>query len=144
MIASTTVRYLVYCAIFFLPSVPSLDSLSSAGIAIVRSWSMIEAVMYGVILSANIVKLLNAPPENRLNRAKSPVSLSNVCARISLSMPGTGICEPILKINSIARVKIIFFLRSGMFQAFATVLNISIRSPLPFLQRLQSFRLRSC
>ena len=52
---------------------------------------MIDAVMYGVILSANIVKLLNAPPENRLNRAKSPVPLSNVCARMSLSIPGTGI-----------------------------------------------------
>lgn len=58
---------------------------------------MIDAVIYGVILNANIVKLLNAPPENRLNRAKSPVSLSKVWARISLSIPGTGICDPILK-----------------------------------------------
>ena len=43
--ARATVRYLVYCAIFFLPSVPSLDSLSSAGTAIVRSWSIMDAVM---------------------------------------------------------------------------------------------------
>ena len=97
-----------------------------------------DAVMYGVIESANIVKLLNAPPENRLNKANSPVSLSNVCDRTSLSMPGTGICAPIRKINSIAIVKMIFFLRSGIFQAFATVLSISIRSPLPFRRPIRS------
>ena len=63
----------------------------SDGTAIVKSCSMMEAVIYGVILSANIVKLLNAPPENRLNRAKSPVSLLKVCERTSRSIPGTGI-----------------------------------------------------
>ena len=43
--ARATVRYLVYLAIFFLPSTPSLASLSSAGIAIVSSCSTIDAVI---------------------------------------------------------------------------------------------------
>ena len=40
---------------------------------------MIDAVIYGVMLSANIVKLLKAPPENRSNRSNSPASLVNIC-----------------------------------------------------------------
>ena len=88
---------------------------------------MIDAVMYGVMLSAKIVKLLNAPPENRSKRSRSPVSPENICARYSLSIPGTGMLEPILYTSSIRRVKIIFCLISGIFHALENVFTSSIR-----------------
>ena len=57
--ASSTVKYLVYCAIFFLPSVPSLASRSSDGTAIVKSCSIMEAVIYGVMITKFLIFHLN-------------------------------------------------------------------------------------
>ena len=72
--ASATVKYLVYSTIFFLPSSPSCCNSSSAGIAIVKSWIMIELVIYGVMLSASTLRLSNEPPVIALkNPNASPV-----------------------------------------------------------------------
>ena len=60
--ASATVRYLVYSAIFFLPSSPSFCISSSLGIAMVISCIMMEDVIYGVMLSANSDMLEKDPP----------------------------------------------------------------------------------
>ena len=82
---------------------------------------MMDAVIYGVMLSAKIVMFPNAPPEKRSNRSNSPYSPENICSSMLLSMPGTGILEPILKTMSIKSVKMIFLRSSGIFQAFPIV-----------------------
>src|SRR5665648_1290455 len=87
---------------------------------------MIDAVIYGVILKANIVKLLKAPPENKSNKPNSPVSPLKTSARTALSIPGTGIFEPNLKTANINNVNMILFLISGIFQARAIVFIIPI------------------
>ena len=76
-----------------------------------------DAVMYGVILNAKIVKLLNDPPENRSNRSNKPVSPVNISASTDLLMFGTGIFDPILNTTSMSKVKIILLLISGTFHA---------------------------
>ena len=76
-----------------------------------------DAVMYGVILNAKIVKLLNDPPENRSNRSNKPVSPVNISASTDLLMFGTGILDPILNTTSMSKVKIILLLISGTFHA---------------------------
>ena len=73
--------------------------------------------MYGVILNAKIVKLLNDPPENRSNKSNKPVSPVNISARALLLMFGTGIFDPILNTTSMSKVKIILLLISGTFHA---------------------------
>ena len=73
--------------------------------------------MYGVILNAKIVKLLNDPPENRSNRSNKPVSPVNISASTDLLMFGTGILDPILNTTSMSKVKIILLLISGTFHA---------------------------
>ena len=60
--ARPTVRYLVYSAIFFLPSSPSFCISSSFGIAIVSNCIMMEDVIYGVILNAKIDMEEKDPP----------------------------------------------------------------------------------
>ena len=114
---STTVIYLVICTIFLRPSVPSCASRWKYGNAIDSRFTTIDAVIYGVMLSANIVKLLKAPPEKRSNRSNSPASLVNICDRMSRLMLGTGMLDPIRKMMSIIRVNNIFDLISATFQA---------------------------
>ena len=41
---------------------------------------MMEAVTYGVILNAKIVKLLKDPPENKSNRSNNPPWFLNMLA----------------------------------------------------------------
>ena len=91
---------------------------------------IIDDVIYGVILRANIVKLLKDPPENKSNRSNSPASPWNMSANTLLLIFGTGIFEPILKTTSISRVKIILLLISAIFHACATVFNIPILNHL--------------
>ena len=51
-------------AIFLRPSSPpSFCSRSRAGMAIVSSWMMMEALMYGWMDSANIVAIEKLPPD---------------------------------------------------------------------------------
>ena len=78
---------------------------------------MMDAVMYGVILKAKIVKFENDPPEKRSNKSNNPVSPVNNSASAALLMLGTGMFEPILNTRSIISVKSILLLISGIFQA---------------------------
>ena len=80
---------------------------------------MMDALMYGMIPIANRVNFLNAPPENV--SIKLQISLPNMVERAAASIPGIGICAPIRNTRSIRNVKIIFFLRSGIFQALTKV-----------------------
>ena len=59
---------------FFLPSSPSFCISSSFGIAIVRSWMIMEDVIYGVILNAKMDIVSNEPPVKALKKLnESPV-----------------------------------------------------------------------
>jgi len=60
--ASTIERYLVYSLIFFLPSSPSFCNSSKRGIAMVRSCTIMDAVMYGVMFNAKMDILVKDPP----------------------------------------------------------------------------------
>jgi hypothetical protein len=57
----------VYCVIRAWPTSPSFCSFSSAGETTVRSCRMIEAVMYGMIPSANSAIRDRPPPVNWLS-----------------------------------------------------------------------------
>ena len=70
--ASTTVRYRVYWFMILRPCSPSFLSASSVGETVVISWMMIEAEMYGMMLSANIAIRWMPPPENMLNMPRMP------------------------------------------------------------------------
>jgi hypothetical protein len=66
--------------------VPSFAIASRLGIIIVKSCIMIEDVIYGLTLNANIDIFFKAPPEsksNRENKSLLPVAISLI--------PGTGI-----------------------------------------------------
>ena len=53
---------------------------------------MIEAEMYGMIVSAKMVMRPSAPPENMSKMSRSPpLWLLKISARICGSMPGSGI-----------------------------------------------------
>jgi hypothetical protein len=87
--------------------------------------------MYGVTPIAKIVAFENAPPDNVFRYANAellaPLLASERGAirscKAEISRKGTGITEPILKQITIKIVKRIFFLRSGIIQAFLIVLN---------------------
>ena len=58
---------------------------------LVISCMMIEAEMYGMMLSAKIVMRPSAPPENMLNMPRMPPGLAvKMSARTAVSMPGSG------------------------------------------------------
>ena len=84
---------------------------------------MIEALIYGVIDKANIVNLLNDPPEKVSMIFNMPL-VANTELNISGFTPGTGMNEPKRTNKSISKVKIIFFLISLTLRAFFTVSNI--------------------
>ncbi len=53
------------------------------------SCTMIEAEMYGMIVSAKMVMRPSAPPENMSNMSRMPPELVlKICARMLGSMPG--------------------------------------------------------
>ena len=60
----------MYCVIRAWPTSPSLDSFSSDGETTVSSCRMIEAVMYGMIPSANRAMRDRPPPVNRLRKPR--------------------------------------------------------------------------
>ena len=78
--SQATVRYLVYSAIFFLPSSPSFCISSSFGIAMVSNCIMMEDVIYGVMLSAKIDMEEKDPPVIAL---KNPIPDSEDCEKKS-------------------------------------------------------------
>src|SRR3569832_1978390 len=97
-VASTTVKYRVYCVILRRPDSPSFFSCSSLGQTTVNSWMMIEAEIYGMIPRANTATRDKAPPENMLNMSMMvPRCWSNRAASAVGLMPGTGIAAPIRK-----------------------------------------------
>ena len=57
----------MYWVIRCVPACPSFFSASSLGITTVSSWMMMDAVMYGMIVSANTDSCSSAPPEKRLS-----------------------------------------------------------------------------
>lgn len=88
--ASTKVNTFVYLFNFWRPASPSsLESLSSAGITIANNCITIEAVIYGLMLIANIENLEKAPPDIKSIRPVNPFWAPKASARAILSTPGT-------------------------------------------------------
>ena len=78
------------CAIFLLPSSPSRERRSSAGMPTVSSWIMIEALMYGLMPKANSVALESDEPViDDISSRKE--YCSSASPKMAASMPGTGI-----------------------------------------------------
>ena len=89
-IARITVMMRVIVVSFFLPSSPSLLMRSNAGIPTVNSCTIIEALMYGPIPSANSVPFASALPVMPLMSVrKSFPSIASL--NVLLINPGTGI-----------------------------------------------------
>ena len=64
----------MYCVIRAWPTSPSFCSFSSDGETTVSSCRMIEAVMYGMIPSANSATRDSPPPVNVFSRFRIPPS----------------------------------------------------------------------
>ena len=64
----------MYCVIFAWPGWPCFFSCSNRGMTTVSSWTMIEAVMYGMMPNAKMLSLRSAPPENRFSTVFSELS----------------------------------------------------------------------
>ena len=62
----------MYCVIRACPTSPSFCSFSSAGETTTSSCRMIEAVMYGMIPSANTDIRESPPPVNVFSRFRTP------------------------------------------------------------------------
>ena len=82
----------MYCVIRACPTSPSFCSFSIAGETTVSSCRMIDAVMYGMIPSANSEMRDNPPPLNVLSRFRMPLPLKFdwIALIASVSTPGTG------------------------------------------------------
>ena len=115
--ANITVNCRVTRVVFLCPSAPSLDHCSNVGTTTVNNCMMIAALIYGVILIANIENLLNAPP---LNKSNSPnkLPLLKSCSIALGSTPGTGICVPIRNTANIISVNIIRCRNSAILTIF--------------------------
>ena len=73
-----------------------MESFSSDGTTVCISWMMIEAVMYGMIPSANSERFASAPPAKMLSTLRIvPLAPSpkNVRSELVLT-PGVGSHEP--------------------------------------------------
>ena len=87
----------MYWVIFLNPDSPSFCSFSRLGTTTVISCRMIDAVMYGMIPSANSERFESAPPEKMLSRPNrlfppAPPPKKSFSARVST--PGAGRYEP--------------------------------------------------
>ena len=92
---SPTVSQRVYSVILRRPSSPSFWSFSRVGETTPSNWRMIEAVMYGMIPRANIVKRLKLPPENIDSSPSSPAPIwPKNCSKASALIPGVGMNAP--------------------------------------------------
>ena len=89
---------------------------------------MIEAVMYGMMPSANTANCVSAPPENRLRNDKSPPCSACCCREASapVSMPGTGMWAPSRYSTIMASVNRILLRRSGTLKMFFRLLSTGI------------------
>ncbi len=82
----------MYCVIRAWPTSPSFCSFSSAGETTVSSCRMIEAVMYGMIPSANSAMRDSPPPVNVFSRLRMPPppKFCWIALTASRLTPGTG------------------------------------------------------
>ena len=76
------------------PSSPSFCSACRVGKTGVITCRMIEAVMYGMIPSANTPRRDRPPPENTDSRPKMPPWFCSAFASAVESTPGAGTNEP--------------------------------------------------
>ena len=124
-IASPTVMYLVIAVIFFRPSSPSFCISSSAGMAIVRSCMIMEAVIYGVTDNAKIDICSNDPPVKELKMfSESPRAFCMYSLIASALIPGTVIRLPSLITTRIKNVYKSLLRISCTLNALIKVLNI--------------------
>src|SRR5579859_6058932 len=100
---------------------------------------MIDAVMYGMIPSAKMVKRRRLPP---LNRSKMPSTEPCPCwnkvSSTRVLMPGVGMCAPMRYTASSARVNNTRFRKSGMRKRFRNasinrLITITLDPGLPAL-----------
>ena len=82
----------MYWVIFCWPTSPSFCRRSSDGTTTVSSCRMIDAVMYGMIPSANRDRRERLPPEKRLRKPRmlDPAKLSSMSLTVDASTPGEG------------------------------------------------------
>ena len=81
----------MYWFSFLRPLSPSFFRVSSAGIAADINWMMMDALIYGMIVSAKTVIRLRLPPLNMSNMPSTPAPCSAIAVPITpASMPGTG------------------------------------------------------
>jgi hypothetical protein len=74
------------------PCSPSFFNVSSVDDTVVISWMMMEAEIYGMMLSAKIAIRWMPPPENMLNMPRMPPAwVWKICSQAAGSMPGSGI-----------------------------------------------------
>ncbi len=91
----TTVPYRVYWVIFLLPDSPSLESFSRVGTTTVRSWRIIDALMYGMMPRAKTESLSSPPPANMsIKPRKLPAWDAIKAAKALPFTPGVGIWTP--------------------------------------------------
>ena len=96
MSAKATVRYRVVWVIFFWPTAPWSRHSSSFGITVVRSWMMIELVMYGITPRPKMASRVSAPPENRFKNPRTPDAPAFAWSNCTCAYetPGTGMFAP--------------------------------------------------
>ena len=110
----TTVKYLVYWVMVFLPDSPSFESRSRCGTTTVSSCNMMDALIYGMMPSEKTEKRSSAPPVNIVAKSRRvPLEALKKPANASASMPGVGMNTPILKMASRTNVIIILRFNSG-------------------------------
>ena len=86
----------MYCVMRCWPTSPSFWSFSSDGTTTVSSCRMIDAVMYGMIPSANSAIRDSPPPLKRFRKPRmlEPPNCSWTALTASTLMPGTGMWAP--------------------------------------------------
>src|SRR5207253_2942019 len=85
----------------------------------VSNCKMIDALIYGMMPSAKIVKRDNAPPEKISRKPRSaPPSFKRNLPSSSLLMPGVGMCAPMRYTANIPNVKRIRVRSSGIWKMF--------------------------
>ena len=97
----------VHWLILRRPVSPSWEISSNLGMALVRSWITIEAVIYGERPTKIIENEVSPPPEIRLRKLpKSDLSIRFLTASLKVvgSPRGTGICAKILYANKIPKM----------------------------------------
>ena len=79
----------------FCPDSPSCFSAFSFGVEETKSCTIIDEVIYGIIVNAKIDILESEPPESMLNIPKTPVLVYfSSSPSIEVSIHGRGMNEP--------------------------------------------------